>query len=283
MEKVRIANVKVEWSESNRLEDGTMFPTLADANVGLRFAAQAAPAGGGYHKTSVVITWADGETYQARIDLVREDAQKANLIGAHVREFCEFASGRKCPPGWTPERLEQHLAATERHCPGAKEGFAKVLDGYELEERAPEPLAPEPPPKPECRAQYNNEKGAKYDPDLDIAEIAKKVRADIKAAKLPGKISVRIQRYAGGRSLRVKAVVPFPVRHGDVERENRERAEGLDCPWLTREAYELQEKLKEITEAYNYDRSDIQTDYFDVNFYLHVDLEQAKCEAKEAA
>lgn len=43
-------------------------------------------------------------------------------------------------------------------------------------------------------------------------------------------------------------------------------------PSLTDEAKDVMSKVKEITNKYNYDNSDIQSDYFDVNFYLGLSI-----------
>jgi hypothetical protein len=45
-----------------------------------------------------------------------------------------------------------------------------------------------------------------------------------------------------------------------------------DDPTLTDEAKNVMMMVKEITQKYNYDNSDIQSDYFDVNFYLGLSI-----------
>lgn len=88
--------------------------------------------------------------------------------------------------------------------------------------------------------------GAKYDQNLSIVEIAKRVRKDLKAAYPKTKFGVTIQRYAGGRSLNVKV----------------KATEGLVC----------RHKVEEIVDAYNFDKSDMMTDYYHVNYSSHVDI-----------
>ena len=116
--------------------------------------------------------------------------------------------------------------------------------------------------------------GTKYDSSLSVTEIAKRIRADIKAAGLPGKISVRISRFSGGQTISISAAVAFATAVEDFEAVALDRARGIACPWMTREAYDLQSALEAIGHAYNYDRSDLMADYFDVNFYLHVKVGQ---------
>lgn len=88
--------------------------------------------------------------------------------------------------------------------------------------------------------------GSKYEEtkDLDIAEVAKLVRKDLAALKLPVKPSVRISRYSGGQSLDVSV---------KMERNP-----------------EVAKKIRAILDSYNFDESDSQSDYFCVRFYGHV-------------
>jgi hypothetical protein len=125
-------------------------------------------------------------------------------------------------------------------------------------------------------------KGTKYDQSLSIVQIAKFVREDIAAAiaagKLPEmKVSVRVQKYSGGRSLHVNIT---ELQQG-FRLFNRERlrndvenphAPPTRLPIYTGAGEGLFAAIKRIVNAYNYDRSDIQSDYFDVNFYEHVGL-----------
>lgn len=127
--------------------------------------------------------------------------------------------------------------------------------------------------------------GAKYDKALDVAEIAKRVRADLKAlvasGELPAaKYAVTISRYAGGRSLRVRIEgLPFAVAN-----EERVKADVLQAsangwtdqaaPLLlhTEAARAVRAKVEAVVEAYNFDGSHSQSDHFHVNFYGDVDF-----------
>ena len=109
--------------------------------------------------------------------------------------------------------------------------------------------------------------GSKYDKNLDIAQIAKMVRADLKQAvkegKLPEhKVSVRVRRYAGGQSLDV--AVTQCAALGSSDRDEG----GVRKP----QAMFMHTVMSQIIAAYNYDNSDLMTDYFDVNFYGHVEF-----------
>lgn len=115
----------------------------------------------------------------------------------------------------------------------------------------------------------------------DAADIAKDIRADIKAARQAGeinlpegaKISVRCSKYSGGQSIDVN--VTGWVGHR-IEVEDAENFwPGFTRRELTPEADEVQGRLERIVRAYNWDGSDSQSDYFDVCFYGHVSFDGA--------
>jgi hypothetical protein len=151
---------------------------------------------------------------------------------------------------------------------------------------------------------YERAYGSKYDRSLSRVDIAKAIRADIKeavkAGKLPesAKYSVQSRSYAGGFSIDIRVKnfhEAYVVCDGFAaqspeqealygkrlcgnywcsERNDSEHAKPHDR--LSWEAVQVEEKLKAIAWAYNFDGSDSQRDYFDVNFYSHVDIESAR-------
>jgi len=132
---------------------------------------------------------------------------------------------------------------------------------------------------------YERTYGEKHDNGMDIKDIAKAVRQDIKDAQkaktLPQmKISVTIERYSGGQSLNLN-IKEFPIQFINIYRmklqtENSNVFVG-NLP-DEHPAYELYtplakkalETLKSMVGSYNYDGSETMTDYFDVNFYSHI-------------
>jgi hypothetical protein len=119
--------------------------------------------------------------------------------------------------------------------------------------------------------------GTKYEAtkELDIKEIAKLIRADIKAmiktGELPaGKYAVTISRYSMGQSLTIRVTdLPFPVRvEGYTINTPHTRAK----PWFTPEAVCLEEDLDAILQAYNQKETDWQSDYCNTHFFGHVNL-----------
>lgn len=156
--------------------------------------------------------------------------------------------------------------------------------------------APVEQPMTRSMAQYNDFRGSKYDGSLDTAEIAKRFRADVKAAEKAGelpkglKLSVRISRYSGGSSINVDVkdaaglAIMNPKRVAwDIENPHRFCDMPSDVSALHTEAGRaLLQKLELMLGAYNFDKSDSQTDYFHVNFYSTVrfawELEKAERE-----
>jgi hypothetical protein len=138
--------------------------------------------------------------------------------------------------------------------------------------------------------------GAKYKKDLDVTDVAKLVRADIKAlvksGELPkAKYSVRCDRYSMGRSLDVVVLnVPFPLLNEarvlhDLREPNRYMRND-ELPRNSEAARALLAKVEEVVGAYNFDGSDMQSDYYHVNFASDVKLsweqEQTEREGLEA-
>ncbi|MBO2461611.1 hypothetical protein [Actinomadura violacea] len=143
--------------------------------------------------------------------------------------------------------------------------------------------------------------GAKYEPGkfMGATELAAAIRKDIALARKLGKQSRKAQ--AGALVKSGVVAVPYADPIGDapdfirifVRRNIYSGGRSIDITiknvpadwWVTKTAYwddnvkykdagpelaALGQALKDLANAYNYDRSDIQTDYFDVNFYLHV-------------
>jgi len=135
--------------------------------------------------------------------------------------------------------------------------------------------------------------GTKYQRDLDVKEIAKLVRADIKEAirkkRLPKgtKVSVRISRYSGGRSVDAyikhlggeRVINPAWVKWHD---ENPNGYFGDAPPRYTATATHALKTVAALIAAYNFDDSDHQTDYFCVNFHSNTEFDYDFRQADEA-
>jgi len=130
---------------------------------------------------------------------------------------------------------------------------------------------------------YDRVYGNKYDRSIGITEIAKLVRKDIKHAIKVGalpqlKASVRISRFAGGQSLSVyvKSFEHGVINPAFVKVQQDHPHDTKEWYWTPRFLPEAEQALKTLTaivEAYNMDGSDVQSDYFCVNFYKTVDFD----------
>lgn len=134
--------------------------------------------------------------------------------------------------------------------------------------------------------------GSKFVAGMDVAAVAKAIRADFKAAikqrKLPAdfKASVKISRFSGGSALDVVILEgitgcfnPEYWKHLDKfgkARPNR----------YTQDGATLLATVEEICKAYQRYESDAMTDYHHTNFFLDVrydrDAEQSACAAVRA-
>ncbi len=122
----------------------------------------------------------------------------------------------------------------------------------------------------------------------DIKEIAKEIRKQVKKEFPTCKFSVSIERYSGGQSLNVALMeAPFECfandtdvngnpEDGDYAQLNeyqlrRDYNDVLICngTYLTREAWDVMKRTDEIQGEYNWDKSDRQSDYFNVNYWYH--------------
>lgn len=143
---------------------------------------------------------------------------------------------------------------------------------------------------------------------LTTTEIAKRVRQELKETFPQCIFSVTKKSYSGGSSINIcltkasfnpfrkpESITTDMVHHYHLERETIESLQErqktmyaqlnhyqlLDVwneeswcngSFLTKDAHEILQKAVQISNQYNYDNSDAQTDYFDVHFYLHMSI-----------
>ncbi|MDQ2737929.1 MAG: hypothetical protein M3Y35_04740 [Actinomycetota bacterium] len=106
------------------------------------------------------------------------------------------------------------------------------------------------------------------------SDIGKSLRADIKHAQLAGalprsaRFSVTSSAYSGGQSVRVE-VQDLPDRDTRVINWKG----GYVTERLSEAGEELQKTVRSMLNAYQRDNSDIQSDYFDVQFYGDVTIQ----------
>lgn len=117
---------------------------------------------------------------------------------------------------------------------------------------------------------------------LNIADIAVAVKKQLKKEFPECKFSVTIERYSGGQALTVALMTaPFEAFEGSIEKQyaqlnkycfsdyNWEEKRISNTYTISLQAWQMFKKIVEIVDYYNFDKSDIQSDYFHVNFYSH--------------
>ena len=121
--------------------------------------------------------------------------------------------------------------------------------------------------------------GKSYEEGLSTTEVSKRSREQIKKLlkeKWPGvKVSIKTKNYSGGSSISATAVAlpwcPYSARYKAWAAEGGKSAYGATNPPWSRynTAWEsLAKEVDGIINGFNYDGSEIETDYFDVNFYF---------------
>jgi hypothetical protein len=133
MAKVSVKSIWLRRAEGpTKLLGQRTVATFEAADAVLRDWAGTAPEGGGYDKVDFKVTWEDGETYEGRYDLVRDDTSKASLA-THMREFCSFHGGLWCPSHMERQVYDEFIERQEHdpHMPKRME-FVRLLEKYAL-------------------------------------------------------------------------------------------------------------------------------------------------------
>jgi hypothetical protein len=131
MEKVRVKEIWLRRAEGPTQDLGERLVTSFEAaDAVLRNWAQTAPKWEGYHKVDFRVIWEDGEIYEGRYDLVRQDMTQANLA-QHMHEFCSFHGGLWCPSHMKKEVYEQFIERQEQNPDAPKPmEFARFVEKY---------------------------------------------------------------------------------------------------------------------------------------------------------
>lgn len=147
---------------------------------------------------------------------------------------------------------------------------------------APEPRQAEHHQIKDYGAPYGYFVGAKYEKDRSMKEIARLVKIDIaeqvKAENLPkAKYTVRYSS-AHGQSLKIR-VSELPAGF-DLLNPKRVASERSDAhgwygqyPRFSENGRAFRDALNEIGRAYQFDRSDSASDFYNVNFYLDAEVD----------
>ena len=116
--------------------------------------------------------------------------------------------------------------------------------------------------------------GSKYRAvkNLRTSEIAKLIRVDLKLPFPTTKFSVTTDLYTGWSAINVSILeVNFEFKNPDYNSDFYDF--NLKNNYLSEEGLNFKNEVKKIISQYNYDDSDSQSDYFNVNFYWGVDFD----------
>jgi hypothetical protein len=122
----------------------------------------------------------------------------------------------------------------------------------------------------------------------ELSQIADRVRAQLKAELPECKFSVTTTHFSGGRELRISlSEAPFQMfndpelKHAQLNEYQfgeGKTGEGISClnngERLTPQGWEVMNKASIIGQAENWDKSDPQSDYFNVNYWFHIAVGQ---------
>jgi hypothetical protein len=232
-----------------------------------------------------------------------EPVQVLKAIACYEYQSCEH-------PGWEVSEAKEFCEALRIHAINSLPGYDDAAWG--IDDKQPEPkteireILPVQRPEPEeDRELTKSEKIS-----MDIKDIAKELRQKLKKRFPSSKFSVRIDRYSMGQSLTVSLMqsstkviqdfdkVPEVAIHDrannhysaeDIKEEQARRYHQLNHhglkeeydpnKWnngvfLTKAGHDLLSKVVEIADHYNYDDSDIMTDYYSVNFSFSLHIGQ---------
>ena len=123
--------------------------------------------------------------------------------------------------------------------------------------------------------------------NTDINQIAKQTRETLKKEFPNCKFSVTVEKYSGGRTMTIALMSGdfqamenseswkdgyAQLNHYTLERDTRESSNSCNGALLTQKAWDVMKRANEIGQAENWDNSDSMTDYFDVNYYLDINI-----------
>jgi len=144
--------------------------------------------------------------------------------------------------------------------------------------------------------------------DISLNDISKGIKQQLKKEFKWCKFSIRTEFYSGGSALHInlmesnfKVILPFneisedtlsqyglrnytreqikeiqdKTHHQLSEyalKENYNKDKWNNGVFLTEKGFNLFKRVMELTNKFNWDNSDISTDYFDVNFYTHISI-----------
>ncbi len=128
--------------------------------------------------------------------------------------------------------------------------------------------------KPTFNYTEHGWEGINYEIGLDIAEIAKLIRKQLKNDFPQANFSITSKRYSGGQSLTIALMedIEHPFKDGTTgyEQINHYYIDSNDK--LTDRAKTMLKRAVSLANSFNFNDSDGQIDYFHTNFYLRLEV-----------
>jgi hypothetical protein len=87
--KIKVKSIQFLWSESGYIQDKTIVNTFSEAEQLIHNAALNAPNDGSYDKTKIQVTWSDGFSYTARIDIQCKHSATIKPLQTHIMKFAK--------------------------------------------------------------------------------------------------------------------------------------------------------------------------------------------------
>ena len=100
------------------------------ADAWLMGVSNTAPKDGCYDKCDFIVTFANGETYQGRIDVKHHSCGNGETVAGHIRQFINFHVGINKPAHRSPEHWKSWL--NNPHRIEAAKDYAAFLAQYEV-------------------------------------------------------------------------------------------------------------------------------------------------------
>lgn len=195
-EKIKVASIVFEWSESAEVKDGHTVTTFAEANEIIRQIGSAKESQG-YDKTAFKLIFEDGQEYTGRYDVMKKDAYNGDL-SKHVTDFVMFSAGLKQPTHMSYEDWQNLIN-------GKKELWNEFYNSYLLEDpntatcEAVEQEAPEEIVKPAQAEEMQQEEVEEVQPEEPGEAVeTDTVNAETVTNKTEGKAALTINNEKNG-------------------------------------------------------------------------------------
>ena len=123
--KIPVTKIEILYTEGTPKTPRT-FQSWRDVDAFV-FSIGESARGRGYRKTGFCVTFADGDTYEGRIDACPGDTN----IRKHMRQHCLYYSGRSTP--WHKSEEEWGAFLSQVVKPEVRAALGRILDTYDLE------------------------------------------------------------------------------------------------------------------------------------------------------